>query len=537
MDSNGLKQFNRDRFIKELENEDQWDVIIIGGGATGLGSALDAASRGYKTLLLEQDDFAKGTSSRSTKLVHGGVRYLAQGNISLVYEALKERGTLLKNAAHLVKAQEFIIPCYDWKSVAMYFAGLKIYDWLSGRLSFGNSQFLSAKEVLNAMPTLKAHHLKGGIRYYDGQFDDARLAINIAQTCAEKGGTLLNYFKVTGLLKTDGKVSGVKALDLELNKEYLLKAKVIINATGVFVDEILQLDQPTGRPTVVPSQGTHIVLEKSFLPGHSAMMIPKTTDGRVLFAVPWHDYLVLGTTDTPLNSYSLEPIAFNQEVDFILATASKYLTRPPARNDILSIFAGLRPLAAPSKRTGSTKEISRSHKITVTSSGLLTITGGKWTTYRKMAEDAINRAIKIGKLAPQPCNTRNISIHGTAVKGAITSLAAYGSDAEKIQLLMSSDATMAEKLSVELPYFVGEVIWAIRFEMARTLEDILARRIRLLFLNAKAAIALAPDVAGIMAKELGYDRVWEKSQVEAFMQVASHYLPEKYLPDKAENPQ
>jgi glycerol-3-phosphate dehydrogenase len=535
MESNGLKHFNRDWFIEELEHEDQWDVIIIGGGATGLGSALDAASRGYKTLLLEQADFAKGTSSRSTKLVHGGVRYLAQGDIALVYEALKERGTLLKNAAHLVKAQEFIIPCYDWKSVAMYFAGLKLYDWLSGRLSFGKSEFLSAKEVIAAMPTLNVKNLKGGIRYFDGQFDDARLAINIAQTCAEKGGTLLNYFKVTGLLKTDGKLSGVKAIDLELNKEYLLQAKVVINATGVFVDEILQLDQANGRPTVVPSQGAHIVLDKSFLPGYSAMMIPKTSDGRVLFAVPWHDYLVLGTTDTPLNNHSLEPVALDQEVDFILDTAGKYLMRPPKRKDILSIFAGLRPLAAPSKSTGSTKEISRSHKITVTASGLLTITGGKWTTYRKMAEDTINRAIKIGKLTPQSCTTTQISIHGSEVKGSIPSLAAYGSDAEKIQLLMSSDAAMAEKLSVELPYFVGEVIWAIRFEMARTLEDVLSRRIRLLFLNAKAAIALGPKVAGIMAKELGYDRLWEASQVEAFHEIASHYLPEKYLPDKAEN--
>lgn len=533
MDSNGLAHFNRDWFIGDLERVDHWDLIIIGGGATGLGSALDAASRGYKTLLLEQADFAKGTSSRSTKLVHGGVRYLAQGDIALVYEALKERGTLLKNAPHLVKAQEFIIPCYDWKSVAMYFAGLKVYDWLSGRLSFGKSEFLSSRAVIAAMPTIKKQHLKGGIRYFDGQFDDARLAINIAQTSGEKGATLLNYFKVTGLTKTDGIVSGVKASDLERNKEYLLTAKVVINATGVFVDEILQLDHPTGRPTVVPSQGAHIVLDKSFLPGQSAMMIPKTSDGRVLFAVPWHDYLVLGTTDTPLNSHSLEPVALEQEVDFILRTAAKYLSRPPVRKDILSIFAGLRPLAAPSKSTGSTKEISRSHKIMLTPSGLLTITGGKWTTYRKMAEDTINRAIKVGKLTPHACNSRHVSIHGSTLPAAVPFLAAYGSDAEAIQSLMTANPAMAEKLSPDLPYVAAQVIWAIRFEMARTLEDVLARRIRLLFLNAKAAIALAPKVARIMANELAYDQEWETSQINSFIQTASQYLPEKYLPDKA----
>jgi len=534
MSSNGLAHFNRDQFIGDLEREDHWDFIIIGGGATGLGSALDAASRGYKTLLLEQADFAKGTSSRSTKLVHGGVRYLAQGDIALVYEALKERGILLKNAAHLVKAQDFIIPCYDWKSILMYFAGLKMYDWLSGRLSFGKSEFLSSEAVIAAMPTINTAHLKGGIRYYDGQFDDARLAINIAQTAAEKGATLLNYFKVTGLLKTAEKLSGVKAVDLEQGKEYLLKAKVVINATGVFVDDILQLDQPSCQPTVVPSQGTHIVLDKSFLPGASALMIPKTSDGRVLFAVPWHENLVLGTTDTPLNSHSLEPVALDQEVDFILHTAANYLSPAPERKDILSIFAGLRPLAAPSKKTGSTKEISRSHKITVTSSGLLTITGGKWTTYRKMAEDTIDRAIKIGKLTPFDCNTRNISIHGSGspAVGAVAHLVAYGCDANGIQALMANPA-MAEKLRIDLPYVVAEVIWAIRFEMARTLEDVLARRIRLLFLNAKAAIDIAPKVAGIMAQELGVDETWQAMQIEAFNQVARQYLPEKDLPANA----
>jgi glycerol-3-phosphate dehydrogenase len=531
MEGNELKHFNRSRFITELEETELWDVIIIGGGATGLGSALDAASRGYKTLLLEQADFAKGTSSRSTKLVHGGVRYLAQGDVALVYEALKERGALLANAPHLVKSQEFIIPCYNWRSVFMYYAGLKLYDWLSGRLSFGNSKFLSPTKVKAAIPAINPQKLIGGISYFDGQFDDARLAINIAQTCAEHGGTLLNYFKVNGLVKQGGKISGVKAVDMEHNKTYMLRAKVVINATGVFVDEILQLDKPTGKPTVVPSQGAHIVLDKSFLKGNTAIMIPKTSDGRVLFAVPWHDYLVVGTTDTPLKSYSLEPVALEQEIDFILKTAKQYLTKAPERKDILSVFAGLRPLAAPDKDTGSTKEISRSHKITVTASGLLTIIGGKWTTYRKMAEDTINRAIKIGKLPPVVCGTRKIKIHGSATILASGALMVYGADAEDIISLTKNNSKLSAKLSDDLPYMVAEVIWAVRNEMARTVEDVLARRLRLLFLDAKAAIDLAPRVASLMAKDLSYDETWERLQVEAFKKVANQYLTAYYIPD------
>lgn len=524
MESSKVNNFDRARFIDELEQASDWDVIIIGGGATGLGSALDAASRGYKTLLLEQADFAKGTSSRSTKLVHGGVRYLAQGDVGLVYEALKERGTLLANAPHLVKSQEFIIPCYDWTSILKYFVGLKLYDSLAGRLTFGKSEYLSAKEVQAAIPTINNRKLRGGIRYYDGQFDDARLAVNIAQTCAEQGGTLLNYFKVTGLLKTDGKVSGVQAMDMETQKVYTLHGKVVVNATGVFVDDILQLDKPTGKPTVRPSQGAHIVLDKSFLNGKAAMMIPKTSDGRVLFAVPWHDYVVVGTTDTPLKHYSLEPVALEEEIAFIMETAGQYLLRQPKRTDILSIFAGLRPLAAPTKETGNTKEISRSHKIMVTASGLLTIIGGKWTTYRKMAEDTINRAIKIGNLPHVACRTRSIKIHGCTDSPFPASLGVYGSDAEGIGLLIAEDRRLAEKLSPTLPYLVAEVVWAVRNEMARTVEDVLARRLRLLFLDARAAIDLAPRVIKLMAIELAKDEDWQAKQLEAFVRVANQYL-------------
>lgn len=517
MESSTSKPFSRAGFLKELELAGEWDIIIIGGGATGLGTALDSASRGFKTLLLEQADFAKATSSRSTKLVHGGVRYLAQGDIGLVYEALHERGTLIANASHLVHAQAFVIPCYDWISVMKYYAGLKLYDWLSGKLSFGKSEFLKAPDVLKALPTIKPKGLKGGIRYYDGQFDDARLALNIAQTAAEHGATLLNYFKVTGLNKSRGRVSGVKALDQENNKEYILKAKVVVNATGVFVDDILQLDKPAAKPSVRPSQGTHIVLEPHFLQGTSAIMIPKTSDGRVLFAVPWHDHVVVGTTDTPLDAHSLEPRALQQEVDFILDTAAQYLTPAPQRKDIRSVFAGLRPLAAPDKNTQSTKEISRSHKITVSDSGLLTITGGKWTTYRKMAEDTVNRAIKLGELVYVPCTTKHLHIQGG------------DRERQAIKSLIENKNELARRLSPNFSYQHADVIYAVRAEMARSIEDVLARRTRLLFLDARAAVQAAPVVAELMAEELGRDKPWVDAQLGSFRTVAFSYLNEQTI--------
>ena len=406
---------DRNELLKPLADpEKEWDIIIVGGGATGLGTALDAASRGYQTLLLEQADFAKGTSSRSTKLVHGGVRYLAQGNISLVQEALYERGLLLKNAPHLVKNVSFIIPNYQWWERVFYSVGLGIYDLLAGKSSFGRTKHIPKKELLKRLPGIDPKGLYGGVVYHDGQFDDSRLAINLAQTCQEQGGAVLNYFRVTGLTKNSkGKISGVIANDVETGITYQLKAKVVINATGVFVDDLLQMDKPGKKPLVRPSQGVQLVIARSFMPSDDALMIPKTEDGRVLFVVPWHDKLVVGTTDTPLNAHSLEPVALDAEIDFILNTAAKYLTKAPARKDVLSLFAGLRPLAAPEGDTSKTKEISRSHKLIVSKSGLVTITGGKWTTYRRMAEDTVDKAIQTGGLKPQPCFTKNLPIHGS----------------------------------------------------------------------------------------------------------------------------
>lgn len=516
--------FNRDAFLDQLEDRKDWDVIIIGGGATGLGVAVDSATRGYRTLLLEQSDFAKGTSSRSTKLVHGGVRYLAQGDIALVYEALHERGLLLKNAPHLVKDQEFIIPIYSWFSKYKYLIGLKFYDLLAGRSGFGKSSFLKRAKVLEAIPGLKEKGLIGGVRYSDGQFDDARLALNLAQTAAENGGVILNYMKVTSLTKTGDKASGVVVEDVESGKSYDLSAKTIVNATGVFVDEILKMDMPSGHPLVRPSQGAHIVLDPSFLKGNVALMIPKTPDGRVLFAVPWHGKVLVGTTDTPLNAHSLEPVALDQEVDFILATAGQYLTRTPTKKDVLSVFAGLRPLAAPGKDTNSTKEISRSHKLIVAKSGLITITGGKWTTYRKMAMDVIDKAIEIAQLPEKKCITQDVHIHGFQNGKNTDHFAIYGADADGIRNLMKENPVLATPLHPSYNFTKAEVVWMVRNEMARTLDDVLARRMRVLFLDAAGAIALAPIVVEIMANELGNDKKWMDEQLERFDELAKAYL-------------
>lgn len=508
-----------------LAEDINWDFIIIGGGATGLGTALDAASRGFKTLLVEQSDFAKGTSSRSTKLVHGGVRYLAQGDIGLVKHALKERGLLQQNAKHLVDKEEFLIPCYDWFSVIKYLTGLTLYDWLAGKYSFGKSKFFSKKETLSMMPGIKEKGLKGSIRYYDGKFDDARLAINIAQTALEKGATLLNYTKVTGLLKNNETITGIATEDTITGFKKQFMGKVVINATGVFVDDILQMSNPNSKKMVRPSQGVHVVLEKSFLNSKSALMIPKTSDGRVLFAVPWHEHLLVGTTDTPLDEHSLEPRALKEEVDFIMGTAAAYFNRRPMEKDILSIFSGLRPLAAPTNGDGnSTKEISRDHKLIVSAKGLITITGGKWTTYRRMAEETVDLAIVHTGLEPKACVTQNLSIHGSTTSTGNDHLAIYGSDRNKIEALIKQDPGLAKPLHSSFPFIEAEIIWSARNEMAETVEDILSRRLRVLFIDAQAAKEMAPQVASLLAKELSADENWEADQIETFNKLADGYL-------------
>lgn len=518
--------FNRKNLINQLKSNENWDVIIIGGGATGLGVALDCTTRGYKTLLLEQVDFAKGTSSRSTKLVHGGVRYLAQGNIDLVREALFERGLMLQNASHLVSNQSFIIPSYRWWDNFFYTVGLKVYDFLAGKLSFGKSLRIKKSETISRLSTLKTDNLKGGVVYHDGQFDDSRLAVNIAQSCIENGATVINHFKVKNLQKNEkGLVNGVVATDTETNLDYALKAKVVINATGVFSDEVLQMDNVSAENSIRPSQGIHLVFDKSFLPGNDAIMIPKTDDGRVLFLVPWHNRVVVGTTDTLLNSHSLEPKPLDKEVDFVLETANRYLNKKASKDDVLSIFAGLRPLAAPKDKSEKTKEISRSHKIIVSDSELITITGGKWTTYRRMAQDTINKIIELKKLPKAECKTQNLLIHGA--NGTVdrsNHLYIYGTDRKGIEQIINEDASLGENLHPRLEFTKAEVVWAVRNEMARTIEDVLARRVRVLFLDAKAAIEIAPMVGELLRAELNETESWRAEQISKFISIAEQYV-------------
>lgn len=503
------------------------DLLIIGGGATGLGAAVDAATRGYKVVLLEQHDFAKSTSSRSTKLVHGGVRYLAQGDVQMVIGALHERGRMRRNAPHLVKDMRFIIGNYQWWEQSFYTIGLTMYDILAGRLGLGRSHPLLKKTVRKEIPVLKQSGLRGGVVYHDGQFDDSRMAITLAQTAIDYGAVCLNYVKVDKLTKDNsGKLSGVIATDQLTGDIYTFKSKVIVNATGVFVDDIMKMDVPETKKKVRPSQGVHLVVDNKFLGGKSALMIPKTKDGRVLFGVPWHGKVVLGTTDTPLNQSNLEPKALEEEVDFILDQAGQYLDIKPTRADVLSVFAGLRPLAAPSTDDcKKTKEISRNHKIYQSKSGLLTITGGKWTTYREMAEEAVNIAEKIGNLPPKKCITKTLKVHGYAPQTNDTNWDyVYGSDVEKINQLKLEDKLNATLLHPKYTFTYAHVIWAVREEQAQTVEDVLARRVRLLFLDAKAAIQVARQVATIMAKEMNKSEEWVEQQVDEFTSLAKGYL-------------
>lgn len=520
---------NREDFIRQLKTSDAtWDFVVIGGGATGLGIAVDAASRGYSTVLLEQSDFAKATSCRSTKLVHGGVRYLQKGDIGLVIEALHERGYLRKNAPHLVNNQRFLIGCYHWWERLFYTAGLTLYDALSGTMSLGRSHPVSRKEAIKRIPRIEQKNLRGGVSYHDGQFDDSRLAVNLMQTATEKGAVVVNYVKVSSLLKdADGRVTGVNAEDKLDGGNFDIRGRCTINATGIFVDEIRKMDNPMEKPLVRPSQGVHLVVDKSFLGGRDAIMVPRTSDGRVMFGVPWHDRVILGTTDIPVKEFVLEPSARNEEVDFILETAGRYLNPKPQRKDVLCVFAGLRPLAAPRNDSGEakTKEISRSHKLIVSKTGLISITGGKWTTYRRMAEDTVNMAARKNGLAFRKCNTRSLKIHGYSENNNGNSwLSIYGSDQPGLLKLFQENPDFSQKLHPGFDFTAGEVIWAARMEMARTVDDVLARRVRALYLDARASLQMAPAVASLMAHELGKNQEWEVAQIAEYTELARSYI-------------
>ncbi|MFM2337519.1 MAG: hypothetical protein RL115_712 [Bacteroidota bacterium] len=489
---------NRHTSIAQLQSEKEFDICIIGGGATGLGIAVDAANRGYKTILLEQSDFAKGTSSRSTKLVHGGVRYLQQGNIKLVMEALKERGLLLKNAPHLVHNQQFIVPNYKWWEKPFYGIGLKIYDWMAGSLGLGPSQFLSKQEVIDKVPGLDETGLNGGVLYHDGQFDDARLAIALMQTAVQKGATMLNYFSVNRLLKINQQVGGVGVKDMFTGNEYEIKSKVIINATGVFVDAIMKMDNPKHENLVSPSQGIHLVVDKDFLKTNTAIMIPKTDDGRVLFAVPWHTKVVLGTTDTPVDKIVTEPVALDTEKEFILKHIGRYLAKDPTAADVRSVFAGLRPLVK--GNTKNTAALSREHFISISSTGLITITGGKWTTYRKMAADVLHIAAQKNNLPPVKCSTQNLPLAGAT------------------NTIIPADISNATNEEI-----AAMVKIAVHEEWCQTVEDFLSRRTRQLLLDVAVAKAKAPLVAKLLAIELNKDVHWVNDQIITFNQLANGY--------------
>jgi glycerol-3-phosphate dehydrogenase len=514
----------RDRQLRQLADLSiSWDLLVIGGGSSGLGVALDAVSRGYKTLLIEQADFAKGTSSRSTKLVHGGVRYLAQGHLKLVREASVERAILLRNAPHLVRNLGFIIPVYKQWDLYFYGIGLKLYDWIAGFSTLGASKILSAKTTIQKLPGIKKKGLTGGISYHDGQFDDARLAINLVQTIIDNNGTAINYMKLTGFLKDgQGKIAGGLIRDVETGVEYKIKAKAVVNATGVFADEILALDDPVAKKTLSVSQGVHIVLDKKFLPSTDALMIPRTSDGRVIFAVPWHDKLVVGTTDTPVREASLEPKALDKEIDFIIETVSTYLQQKPTRRDVLSVFAGQRPLAAPKEGKEKTKEISRSHKIIISDSGLFTMLGGKWTTFRRMGEDMVDLIQKHLHWEHKLSRSAAIKLHGYKKDVDWNDpLYYYGSDLEEIRARIN--AGKGEWISAELHLHTEMIIWAVEKEMARKIEDVLARRMRGLFLDTDATLSVLPLALRAMAEALGKDDDWIAREMDLFRRLAENY--------------
>jgi len=515
----------RRSLLDRIRERVTWDLVVIGGGATGLGTAVDAASRGFSTLLLEATDFAQGTSSRSTKLVHGGVRYLAQGKLGLVREALHERGVLLRNAPHLAHRLDFLVPAYSLGGLAYYGVGLKAYDLLAGSAGLGGSRPVGRSEALRLAPSLAPDRLQGGIVYADGQFDDARFAIALVRTLLDLGGIALNALPVVGILQEGGRVSGVEALDSETGERFRIAARAVVNASGVEADAVRSLDDPRATPSLAPSRGAHVVLDRSFLPGGAAVMIPRTDDGRVLFAIPWRNHILLGTTDTPVDRVTREPRPSPAEIGYLLDHAGRYFASKPGLGDIRSTFAGLRPLIGKGG-SGRTASLSREHAVFVSGSGLVTITGGKWTTYRRMGADAVDHARKVGGLPDRPSATESLRLRGWIDEPIAGPLAGYGSDAPALGRLIDEHPGWEEPIHPRLADLKGEVIWAARFELARSVEDVLARRTRALFLDARASIEAAPVVASLLAEELGFNRAWEALQVAAFGELAAGYLPD-----------
>ena len=515
---------NRGYMLDRLRDTLEWDVLIIGGGATGLGAAVDAASRGYQTLLLEQGDFAQGTSSRSTKLIHGGLRYLRQGHLGFVRQSLRERTLLLQNAPHLVHPLTFVLPASHWTKLVIYYTGGKLYDLLAGSQSLEYSQRLSVDDLRRQMPSLSGYDYAGAISFSDGQFDDARLAVALAQTAYAQGAAVFNYLRVEKLLKVAGNVRGVLARDLEHDQQFEVKAKVVINATGAFVDAIRRMDDNQATVCVSPSQGTHIVVDRSFFPNESGLIIPHASDGRLIFILPWLNRVLIGTTESPVEEISLNPRPKAAEVQYLLSNANAYLERKASLGDIRSTFAGIRPLL---KAKGSAKQSSaraRDYALFVSDSGLVSITGGKWTTYRLMGEEAIDLAARQARLPHRPSGTRKLLIHGWTPETTVPQpWSYYGSEANKVVRIAEGDPTLLRRLHPELPCRGVDVLWSVRWEMARTVEDVLSRRTRCLLLDARASAEIAEKVASLMARELVRDSAWEQSQVRAYVGLSRQY--------------
>ncbi len=525
-----MTDFTRAAQLDRLHADTQpWDIVVIGGGATGMGVAVDAAARGYRVALFEQYDFGKGTSSRSTKLIHGGLRYLQQFHFRLVHSALRERGLLCKNAPHIVHPLPTLVPLHSHWERFYYGVGLKVYDKLSGHWSLGKSRHVSLTEALEKIPTLQTQGLVGGVLYLDGAFDDTRLLVNLMQTAVEQGAACLNYAPVRELTKQSGQICGVVAEDAETGKELRVAARVVVNATGPFSDAVQQLDDAESPAHIAPSQGIHLVFDREFLPGETALIVPKTRDGRVIFAVPWHGHTVVGTTDTLLDQASLEPQPRPAEIEFLLETIAPYLSRAPQRTDIRAVFSGIRPLVRAAS-TRSTSQLGRDHLIQISDSGLVSVMGGKWTTYRHMAEDTVDRAAAVARLPVRPCTTATLLIHGAPTLADSSSSAShafpmYGTDGPQLTQLINSNPQLQQPLHARLSSVDGQVIWAARQEMARSVEDVLARRTRSLFLDAEAALAAAPRVAELLAGELGHNVAWQADQLAKFHAVAEHFRP------------
>jgi len=523
---------DREASLAALRSGQRYDVIVIGGGASGLGVAVDAQTRGYRTLLVEQDDFAKATSSRSTKLVHGGVRYLQQGNLALVLEALRERGLLCRNAPHLVANLGFIVPRYRWWEGPFYGIGLKLYDLLAQKLNLAPSRILDRDETLRRIPNVAQERLLGGVVYYDAQFDDARLALCLAQTATDHGATVANHVRATALLKEDGLVRGVRVEDVESGEVHEAWGRVVVNAAGIFTDAVRRLDDAAAEPVVAPSQGVHVVLDRSFLRGDTAIMVPQTDDGRVLFVIPWHDRALVGTTDGEVPRAEMEPLPRGDEIAFILRNAARYMERDPGLEDVLSTFAGQRPLVRLSGGK-ETKKISREHEVVISRTGLVSIMGGKWTTYRKMAQDTVDDAAQVGALPERPCVTESLRLHGHVPAPIVGEgegvapwwLRLYGADAALLEAFLDAEPDRRRPLHPRLPYLEGQLRWAVRHEMARTVEDLLSRRTRALLLDARAAMACAPRAAALLAEELGRDEAFARDEAERFVALAQRYLP------------